>query len=254
MDVRVTVRDVVVAGPFAGASAFGFALERGVRGLVAHEAGVGREGAGVSGLPLADRLGIPAAAVLTESARLGDGKSVHDDGVVGHLNDTARALGVGAGAAAASAARAMLQAPPGVASTQALVDRQARVVAETPDGRVVLVSSMSFAAPEHRRDVLCAGSHGGRVNVQRLLEVRPRGAVFNDGGLARDRAGIEGLRVLDTAGVAAAAVGAMSARIGDPASTWEDGVVSFVNETARRLGVAPGQRARDAALLILLRA
>ena len=60
--------------------------------------------------------------------------------------------------------------------------------------------------------------------------------------------------MLDTAGVAAAAVGAMSARIGDPASTWEDGVVSFVNETARRLGVAPGQRARDAALLILLRA
>ena len=99
-----------------------------------------------------------------------------------------------------------------------------------------------------------ANGNGGRVNVQRLLEVRPRGAVFNDGGLARDRAGIEGLRVLDTAGVAAAAVGAMSARIGDPASTWEDGVVSFVNETARRLGVAPGQRARDAALLILLRA
>ena len=44
---------VVVAGSFAGALAFGFALERGVRGLVAHAAGVGRDGAGISGLPVA---------------------------------------------------------------------------------------------------------------------------------------------------------------------------------------------------------
>src|SRR5260370_9063944 len=39
VDARVTPRDVVVAGSFAGAPAFGWALERGVRGLVAHEAG-----------------------------------------------------------------------------------------------------------------------------------------------------------------------------------------------------------------------
>ena len=53
-DGRVTPRDVVVAGSFAGALAFGFALERGVRGLVAHAAGVGRDRAGISGLPIAD--------------------------------------------------------------------------------------------------------------------------------------------------------------------------------------------------------
>ena len=75
-DARVTTRDVVVAGSFAGALAFGFALERGVRGLIAHAAGVGRDGAGISGLPVADRLGVPAAAVETGSARLGDGWSV----------------------------------------------------------------------------------------------------------------------------------------------------------------------------------
>src|SRR2546430_14519876 len=94
----------------------------------------------------------------------------------------------------------MLQAPPGVASTQALVDRQARVVAETPDGRVVLVSSMSFAAPEHRRDVLCAGSHGGRVNVQRPPEGRPRGAALHHRGPARDRPRARGPRAPGTAG------------------------------------------------------
>jgi len=91
------------------------------------------------------------------------------------------------------------------------------------------------------------------VNVERLLEVRPRGAVFNDGGIARDRSGVSGLPALDAIGVAAVAVGAMTARIGDPASTWDEGIVSVVNETARRVGVAPGRPARAAALLILER-
>jgi len=250
-DARVTTRDVVVAGSFAGALAFGFALERGVRGLIAHAAGVGRDGAGISGLPLADRLGVPAAAVETGSARLGDGWSVWRDGVVAHVNRRAAALGVSPRQPAAAAARTMLGAPPGTAPAVPLVDRRARVVAEVEGGRVVLVDSMSFAEREHRGDVLCAGSHGGRVNVKRLLRVRPRGALFNDGGGARDASGVSGLAALDAAGVAAACVDAMSARIGDPASTYADGVISAVNETARRAGVEVGQPATEAARRML---
>jgi len=251
-DERVTVRDVVVAGSFAGVLAFGFALERGVRGLVAHAAGVGREAAGISGLPVAERHGIPAAAVDTRSARLGDGWSVWNDGVIAHANGLASALGVESKQPAAAAARAMLGAPPGTASPAPLVDRRPRVVAETGAGRVVLVDSMSFAGPEHRADVLCAGSHGGRVNVERLLTVRPRGALFNDGGGARDASGVTGLVALDAVGVAGACVDAMSARIGDPGSTYADGVVSAVNETARRRGVAVGQPAAEAARRMLV--
>ena len=250
-DARVSPRDVVVAGSFAGALAFGFALERGVRGLVAHAAGVGRDAAGISGLPLADGLGVPAAAVDTASARLGDGWSVWSDGVVVHVNARAAALGVASEQPAAVAARAMLAAPPGHASPKPLVDRRPRVVAEVDGGRVVLVDSMSFAEPEHRTDVLCAGSHGGRVNVERLLSVRPRGALFNDGGGARDASGISGLAALDAVGVAAACVDALSARIGDPASTYADGVVSAVNQTARRVGVEVGQPAAEAARRML---
>jgi hypothetical protein len=250
-DARVTARDVVVAGSFAGALAFGFALERGVRGLIAHAAGVGRDGAGISGLPVADGLGVPAAAVETTSARLGDGWSVWRDGIVTHVNARAAALGVVSQQPAAHAARAMLAAPPGRASAVPLVNRGPRVVADIDGGRVVLVDSMSFAEPEHRNDVLCAGSHGGRVNVERLLSVGPRGALFNDGGGARDASGISGLAALDAVGVAAACVDARSARIGDPASTYADGVVSAVNQTARRVGVEVGQPAAEAARRML---
>ncbi|PYN20795.1 MAG: hypothetical protein DMD76_23025, partial [Candidatus Rokuibacteriota bacterium] len=164
----------MVAGSFAGALSLGFALEVGVRGLIAHDAGVGRDGAGVSGLPLADRLGVPAAAVAARSARIGDGESIYGDGVVSHVNALAAALGVVPGQKAADAAHAMLAAPPGAASPEPIVDRSQRVVLDTPDGRIVLVDSMLFASPANHNDVMCCGSHGGRVNMARALEIRPR--------------------------------------------------------------------------------
>ena len=234
----------MVAGSFAGALSLGFALEVGVRGLIAHDAGVGRDGAGVSGLPLADRLGVPAAAVAARSARIGDG-------VVSHVNALAAALGVVPGQKAADAAHAMLAAPPGAASPEPIVDRSQRVVLDTPDGRIVLVDSMLFASPANHNDVMCCGSHGGRVNMPRALEIRPRGALFSDGGGAREGSGVNGLPLLDAAEVAAATVDAMRARIGDPASTWADGVISAVNDTARRARVVVGQPAGTAARAML---
>lgn len=252
-DGNAGARDVVVAGSFAGALSLGFALEVGVRALIAHDAGVGRDGAGVSGLPLADRLGIPAAAVAARSARIGDGESVYADGVVSHVNALAAALGVAVGQKAADAASAMLAAPPGAPAPDPIVDRRQRVALETADGRIVLVDSMLFAGPENRNDVVCAGSHGGRVNMARAAEVRPRGALFSDGGGAREGSGVNGLPLLDAVDVAAATVDAMRARIGDPASTWADGVISAMNDTARRAGVAVGQPAVAAARAMLAR-
>ena len=246
--------DVVVVGSFAGAMSLGFALELGVRAIIAHDAGVGRDRAGVSGLPLADRLGVPAAAVAAKSARIGDGESVYTEGVIAHVNGVAGALGVVVGDTAADAARAMLAAPPGAPAPEPIVDRRQRIVLQAPEGRVVLVDSMLFARPDNGGDVLCAGSHGGRVNMARALEIRPRGALFSDGGSARDGAGVSGLPLLDTVDVPAAAVDAMRARIGDAASTWSDGVITAMNETARRAGVAPGQTAAAAARAMLARA
>ena len=251
-DERLSVHDVVVTGSFAGPLAFGFALECGVRALVAHAAGVGLDGAGIAGLALAARFALPATAVETMSARLGDGRSVYHDGIVAFVNAEAEGLDVHAGMPASVAARRLLAAPPGRATPGlAVADRGQRIVRESGGGRVVLMGSTSFATAANRQDVLCVGSHGGRVNGLPLLAVCPRGVIFNDGGLARDRSGIGALRLLDEAGVSAATVNAMTARIGDPVSTWETGVVSALNQTATRRRVAAGQPARVAADLML---
>lgn len=251
-DGRVGPRDVLVAGSFAGPLALGLALEHGVRAVLAHAAGRGRDDAGIAGLAVADALGVAMAAVETMSARLGDGMSVLDEGIVAHVNQAAVGFGVVAGLSTREAARRLLRAPAGRRVARGtLVDRQHRVVAETRRGRVVLIGSASFAGAENGRDVLCVGSHGGRVNARPLLVVRPRGVIFNDGGMAKDDSGADGLGLLAQHDIAAATVGAMSARIGDPTSTWETGVISAVNEPAAAVGVCAGQTAREAAHLML---
>lgn len=250
-DARVGTADVVIGGSFAGAVAFGFVLARGPRAIIAHAAGVGKDAAGISGLAAADEFAVPAAAVETMSARLGDGGSVFREGVLGHVNRVALTLGVRVGMTTRETARLLLQAPHGrVVPSQ--VNRSRRVVAETPRGRIVLMVSVSFADASNRHDVLCAGSHGGRVNALALSAiVRPRGVIMNDGGMAKDRSGVSGLDVLDESGVAAGAVDALTARIGDPASTYETGIISALNHRAQKIGVCLGQPARDAALQML---
>lgn len=50
-------------------------------------------GAAVSRLPLLQERGIAAATVAALTARIGDGRSTHDDGVISALNPAAQALG-----------------------------------------------------------------------------------------------------------------------------------------------------------------
>ncbi len=58
-------------------------------------------------------------------------------------------------------------------------------------------------------------------------------------------AGIAGLDLLQAQGIAACTVSHDSARIGESASTFDDGVISHANAAAAAMGAAAGQRLRD---------
>jgi hypothetical protein len=64
---------------------------------VFHDAGIGIEGAGLTRLPFLDARGIPAATVAAASARIGDGLSLWETGVISRANDAASRLGVAPG-------------------------------------------------------------------------------------------------------------------------------------------------------------
>src|SRR5258706_15896885 len=64
---------------------------------VFNDAGVGADRIGISRLPVLGARGIPAVAVGCMSARIGDGRSAWETGVVSHINSVAGAVGAGRG-------------------------------------------------------------------------------------------------------------------------------------------------------------
>ena len=118
-------------------------------------------------------------------------------------------------------------------------------VARGAGGRVVILDSITKVAPADAGCLVVSASHGGASSGEFALEVPLKAAFFNDAGVGKDDAGIAALAMLQASGVAGATVSHSSARIGDAQDTWDHGVVSYVNEHARALGILPGQSLRE---------
>lgn len=242
--------DVVIGASFAGVPTGILPLRQGARGWLAHEAGPGLDRAGVGGLPLAEAMGVPAAAIATMTARLGDGRSLLS-GQVAVANEVARNLGVVKGESGLNAARKMLQAREGFfRNIEGFVnDDQHEII--TDSGRAIAVWSTSRIQGTHRDEVFCVASHGGKTMALYALRIQPRALICNDAGRGLDDSGIAGLALLDDASVPGATVGTASARIGDPLSTYYDGVISYENVHAHTCGVRVGMSCTEAVDVLL---
>jgi hypothetical protein len=241
--------DVAVGASFAGAATAAMAMRGGVKAWIAHEGGPGKDDAGVSGLALAQRFGVPAAAIATMTAGLSRGMTLIS-GTVSRANQAALALGVRPGQTGGEAARLMLEAPRGrPCNLHGIIDESIHEVEIAANGRIFAVWSFARVKGAHPRDVFCVASHAGKVMADYAREVRPRGLIANDAGRGLDDSGIDGLEAMGT--TPAAAVSAASARIGDALSTYRDGVISAANAAALAIGVRPGITAKEAARLML---
>ena len=112
--------------------------------------------------------------------------------------------------------------------------------------RIVIVDSISMVTGDETGAVVVSGSHGGTSAAEFALAVRLAAVFFNDAGIGKDEAGVVALRLLQDRGLAAGTVSHTSARIGDAQDTWDHGIVSRLNEAAAVLGIAHGERLRDA--------
>jgi hypothetical protein len=123
--------------------------------------------------------------------------------------------------------------------------------ARGPQGRVIVVDSITLLAPGDEDTIVVSGSHGGASSGEFALALPLRLVFFNDAGVGKDDAGIAALPMLQARGVAAAAVAHTSARIGDALDAWQNGVVSHANAAARALGLRVGQSVRVASERLL---
>ena len=249
--------DVLVHAAYLAAPPTVGLLNRGLRGVIAMDAGIGRNDSGVGGLALADSVHVPAASISVYSAEMCVGRSVWDDGVVSRVNATAAALGVQPGLSTQAAATLMLQAPLGMprhlANPQGDSDF---LLLAGDDGGIYGCWSMGLARGDRARDVFCVGTPVDTTMTVHMYNHRvlPRGIIGSDGGFGRSQMAIAGLHILQDMGIACAGVSHLTAELGDARSIYHDGVVSVVNALAEGLGVGVGMAAREAAAPMLRRA
>ncbi len=85
---------VIVSASHGGSSSGEFALEVPLKAVFFNDAGVGKEDAGIAALQMLQARSIAGGTVSHLSARIGDSQDMWDHGVISHLNDAARALGL----------------------------------------------------------------------------------------------------------------------------------------------------------------
>ena len=236
---------VVVNASHGGVYAAYLAAKLHAVAAVFNDAGVGRDRAGIGGLDYLRELGIAAATVGHETARIGDGADMMASGVITFANALAALLGVVPGQACRDAAARLQQAKPAETAPPEALEAAFLVVAEPP--QVWALDSASVVLPGHKDAIVVTGSHGGLLGgkPETALKYDVLGALYNDAGIGKDEAGVSRLPALDARGIAAATVSAGTARIGDARSTYEDGILSRVNARAASLGLREGMSALD---------
>ena len=228
---------VVIGGSHGAVYAAYMSAKFGCRAAIHHDAGIGKDEAGVSGLAYAQKLGMAMAAVATASARIGEGADMLARGVISRANALAAGCGVQPGMSCREAGELLTKAPwphtkpPAMGETRHMVEGFA------------CVDSSSLLLPEDRGGIVATGSHCALNSGNAVEPFRPKLVMFNDAGPGADQGGIRGFEVLDRADIAGVAVAASSARIGDGRSTLQDGTVSFVSRAAEAFGARVGMSA-----------
>ncbi len=246
---------VALCASHGGIYAAWYAARRGLAAVILHDAGVGRERAGVGGLDWLAMHEIPAACVGFMTARIGEGADMLARGRLSTVNAPAAALGLTEGMRAEEALRRLAAAGLPPAATGDGMDEARREIegAGHAGVRVFALDSNGLVVPGDTGHVVVTGSHGGLLGGKPETAVKAQvlAAVYNDAGIGVDGAGISRLPALEARGIAGACVSCFSARIGDAMSTWSDGYLSALNPLAAARGGRIGQSAREfvAALL-----
>ena len=239
---------VVVCGSHGGLYAAWLAAEAGVRAVILNDAGIGRHSAGIAGVAWLGGLGVPACAVDYRSARIGDGADAMASGIVSTVNEAAAQHGCLPGHTCKQAATCLAENAEDEAGPIPAIGETRSRIANTGHRAVWAVDSVSLVQPEDRRQIVVTGSHGALLGGRpdHVLDADVFAAFFNDAGGGKDGAGFSRLPTLDERGIVAAAASCHTSRIGDGRSTYDTGVLSHINETARRLELREGMSVRQA--------
>jgi hypothetical protein len=119
-------------------------------------------------------------------------------------------------------------------------------IARGKHGRIVLMDSITKLVDEDENAIVVSASHGGASSGEFALQIPLAAVFFNDAGVGKDKAGIVALDMLERHAIPAGAVAHTDARIGDARDMWDNGIISYVNNSALKVGWRPGLKLQQA--------
>jgi hypothetical protein len=238
---------LILTGSHGGRYAGYLTLSAHPRAVIHNDAGVGKEDAGIAVIAMAQALDVAAATVSHASCRIGDAQDMAERGIISFANASAAALGVREGIPCREATEYLRSAHPSNRDPEPCGETRRVIENAQWNKRIVLVDSASQITAADAGQIIVTASHGALIGGDAKMALRVDGfaAVFSDAGVGRDGAGISRLPALDQRGIAGLTVSAQSARIGDAASVFGEGIVSHANAAAARHGARVGQPLKE---------
>ena len=119
---------------------------------------------------------------------------------------------------------------------------------------ISLLDSIALIDSSHAGTIVVTGSHGGRSAAGFVVDVskKPLAVFFNDAGGGKDDAGKVGLGMLQAIGVPAACYSHMSARIGDAQDGLDNGILTDMNDLAKKIGIKKDMQVLQAIHYLML--
>ena len=151
---------VLIGGSHGGVYAGYLAAKAGVRAVILHNAGIGKDEAGIGALAYLDQFGLPVAALDHMSARIADGYDQLARGTISHVNKTAAALGCTPGQDCRTAAELMTAAVQWSGPSSEFGESHFLLRERVGQPLVWGVDSTSLLRPEDNGAVMITASHG----------------------------------------------------------------------------------------------
>jgi len=231
----------------------------GVKAVFLNNAGIGKNQAGISGLPFYDSEGILACAVDHFSAEIGVAADTWESGIISYTNSLAEEAGIRVGDSVQNAVVKILpvihqltsiQHTTVVESSNVNKNHQKLFQIEIVGKIITVADSITFLAEDNKGDILVCGSHGGVSAGHYAMKHQLKAVFFNDAGIGKNNAGIKCLDSLSEAGILACTVDCMSAEIFNGQDMLENGIITVCNQLAKSKNIKEKITVKEAIELI----
>jgi predicted esterase YcpF (UPF0227 family) len=235
-----------------------------VKAVFLNNAGIGKNQAGISGLPFYAIEGIIACAVDNYSAEIGVARDTWELGIISHTNYLAEKLEIEIDDSVKQAVYKILSVMHQSSlaqkelNTEFIVhekkDTNAELKKQTQihiDGvNVTVTDSITFLNESNAGDIVVCGSHGGVSAGHYAHKHRLKAVFFNDAGIGKNNAGIKSLDFLSDSGILACTVDCMSAEIFNGQDALDNGIISVCNQMAKAKNIQEMMTVKEAIKLI----